>query len=714
MTFLEIETLRAELSSIIPRLSGIPRLLLLQSYYSKLLESNLDNLINSFSTEFIDEYLNSLDSFTPFYSVPEKSEILIDQLERLTQIEILSPYKERIDLKKKSIEEKLGVFKLLLDGKTENKIEKGKLFFPLIGKIFTSNETICYSSVENVKIKISYAKEKDTFLFVPSYQKNEQLEEQARISFQLALNYLNGHTHKFHKHHEVLIYFENYFAEYDGKSLGIALTIGFIEQFSSIYNLPYVTHIKNKVASTGGMDSIGIIKQVGKESIIAKVEAVFYSDLETFVIPKADEIDAQQKLRELKEKYPNRILKLIGVESLDDLLSRRNLVEIKKQSPIVRTGKGIKRNWLASLLILLLTLIMIFIYIRDFDDNPAKIEVTNDGFSLCNKNDKVLWSINNPLALQNYMVTRSLNSHEMKIRIIDTDNDGKNEVMYCFDSNSKWSDKEHSIGLAILDDIGRIKSRISFKRYISSKRENIEPPFGLQLYDTLTYKKKRSILVAANNANSYASALFILSLSENKIISDTLWNSGHFIDARVTDLNRDGRKEVSVLAINNGEKKAEFFNFDLDELKGQVPTIEEYNLLGFDKANMNFCYLIPNTDYGIYLNEGSSGLRYRGLLIEDEFQLIRFITLAGGLIHGKHLIYSYFNQPKDFTIAIGNDFKYTRDSLVSVGKLREPFSDTKEYRELLRKQILAWDGEKFIPLDEWRNKRATKEYLPLL
>ena len=92
-------------------------------------------------------------------------------------------------------------------------------------------------------------------------------------------------------------------------------------------------------------------------------------------------------------------------------------------------------------------------------------------------------------------------------------------------------------------------------------------------------------------------------------------------------------------------------------------------------------------------------------MFDYESKTIRFNVFEAGLNKG-NVIYNWDYSKNEFYLAIGNDLQLQRDSLVRVGKLSYPLTDTKEYRELLRRQILAWDGEKFIPIDELKNKRA--------
>lgn len=697
MNFQEIEKLRTELASFLPRIKGLPKVLVLFSFYEKILLTKDANLINAFALEFIEYYLSELESYSPFYSEPEKTQDLIDQLQLLKTHLVLVGYSQRINDIIGSLSNKLNNFYSILNGATDFTISKGELLYPLIGKLITSTDNISYSTIEKFKIRITPSKEKDSFIFIPSNQ--EELEEQAKICFQLALDYLKAFKTKFHKYHDVLIYFENLHAEYDGKSLGLVLTIGFIERLSYVYNLPYITYVKSNVASTGELDNDGNLISIGENNIVCKIESVFYSKIDTIVIPKTDEIPAIAKLKELNEKFPRRVLNIIPVENLTDILNRRNLVEIKKQSPIVRTAKGIKKNWIVSFL--LLFLILTFVYLHEYDDNPYTYESTANEIIIKNRDDRALWNITFP----NYDIhLQGIKSLDSSVRIIDINNDMKNEVLFTFVHPSKYSDDSISDGLVLLNYKGEIIWQRSFRKTLTSKRENLTPPFGTFIFDTLKINNELCILCGSNNANSYASAVYILDLKSNKVVSDTLWNPGHINDVRVVDLNNDEKKELLVLAANNGLQENSLYHLNIDELKGQVPTTDDYKLINVKDAHLLHYFVFPNTDYSKYMNQRYASVKRRSLEFDLESKMIRFLSSEAGLEKQCNVIYNWYYKKNDFDIAIGSDLRLMRDTLVAHGKLPLPYTDTKEYREILRKQIQAWDGVKFIPIDEYNKK----------
>ena len=702
----KIETQRAELLNSLPRLSGKTKLFKISSFYSILLSSEDKNIIDAYSLDFIQEFLSELKLFVPFYQAPEKSYSLVIQLNELKTIPTLLQFENGIDEIIETIEARLKELNNILNGEY-SKIPIRTLSFPLLETLQDDSHQDSFGTLESVCIKISKAKGENRFVFVPSDKKiEERLLNQTKISFQLALNYFQRHQRKFHRYHEVLIYFENLSALYEGNSLGVALTIGFIEQLSILYNLPYITNIKNNIATTGGVEEKGNIQTVSNEIIKKKIDIVFYSDVQSFIVPKEDEEFARQRKKQLKELYPKRQLTLSAIENINELLNRRDLVDIKKQSTVVRTIKSIKRNRAASILFFLLIIFLSLSYIFNYDDNPFTYELTQNQIVIKNKYESRLWGLDFLGGGEFMKKMKWAPTLEAWFRILDVNGDGKNEVLFCYTSGSKYSNATYSNGLVLLDYKGKILWRRSFKKDLFSKREHLTSPYYINIFDTLRINNEPCIFCSSNNVNSYASAAYILDLRNNKVISDTLWSPGFINDIKVIKAISDDNKEILVLSNNNSFQKNCLLRLRLNEFKGQLPVTDDYKFHNVKMTNVLSCFLFPNSDYNSYLKQRMTGSSYRGLIISKETKTIRFSSHQDSYEMLGAIFYNWHYDTNEFEISIGNDFRVMRDSLVAHGILPPPYTDTKEYRELLRSQIQAWDGKKFISIDEYKKKSA--------
>ncbi len=706
VNFKEVENQKKLISEVLTNIYGKTRLFEICSFYSSLLETNDDNLINAYAVDFIYELLFELKSFTPFYQSPDKTETLLSLLNDLKRINTLKPFLDELNANIHSIETRLLQLKNILDGAAPVS-QKQMLSFPLLESVVNASQKDFFGILESFSVRISKTKNRNKFIFIPSDRKiEERLLKQAENSLQIAVNYFNSHKKRLSKFHEVLIYFENLSASYEGNSLGAALTIAFIERLSIIYNLPYVIRIKGNIAITGGVDEHGNVISVSSEICRKKVELVFFSDVDTFVVPKADEESARNQIAELNKAYPNRKLNLVAIEGIKDLLNRRNLIDIKKQPVVVRSAKGIKKNWIVSTMTFILLVILSFLWINNYDDNPSTYELEQNQIVIKNKYNRSLWEIDYPGGGENIKMLKWPPTLELTFRMLDINMDGKNEMLFRYAANSKYSSSTVSEGLALFNYKGEVIWHRGFSKDLFSKREHLASPYSVSIYDTLTINKNICILCSSNNVNSYAAAVYVLDLVKNKIISDTLWSPGHITDIRVVDLNNDGVKELVILSCNNSYQRNCLSHLLLTELKGQLPATDNYKFFDIEPAKLLDCFLIPNSDLTL-----RSGLRMNGILFRSAFQsnenkLISFHVIEAG---GDNTVISFYNWYYDkinFDISIGNEFRVMRDTLVAHGKLPLPYTDTKEYREKLRRQILAWDGEKFIPLDEYRTKRA--------
>jgi hypothetical protein len=686
----QIEQKRIEILSSLPDIYGRTKLWLLYDFYSQLLKTSDTSIINSYGPEFIQEFLFELKQFNAFYNPPEKTKALLILLTEIGKLSIAVNHKNQIDEITASIERGLTQLNDIMDGKSFS-ASLNKITFPLIEKIDNKIYEYNYGILESVKIKIGRSKEKDSFVIIPSPQKpDEQLEKQTRISFQLALDYLKNFKRKFHSHHEVIIIFENRAACYEGNSLAIALTIGFIEELTLHYNLPHLVYIKDNITSTGGLTQDGKIIPVSGNNIEQKVETVFFSPVQQFIIPKKDESAAEARLNLLKEKYPKRFLKLIAVETLNDLLDRRSIIEIKKQPVIIRVAKTIKKNWLTTILLMLLIMILLFIYIRDLDDNPYSLAYSGNYLLVKNKIGKLLWTI--PTSSDSTANKRMENSYH---RIIDIDNDGDNEVLICNESKEIAGDK---FGRVIC--YNKFKNVIwtnSFEEPISTKDKDYPGTFSTSIIDTATRTGIKEIYLSTSHTSSeYPSSVFRINVGTGKKIPGVLWHPGRVGVGFIKKFS-DGKKHKLVSAfINNGLNRIGFFVIDLDSLEGQSPTDDRHKFLNKPMAKFSEYIITPNSDYSLYLKLGHSSLMNNSIQDSPARKRIVFSSLEGKAESMASIAYEFTYDFKKVDVIISSSFEFQRDPLVQASILNKPFSNTIEFCELMKSQIEVWDGKGFV------------------
>ena len=328
-------------------------------YFAKILSYEKPNFNKVFLREFIDDYISSIAKYEVWGTEPEKSREILSQLRRLAELSIdgdkLSVLENEIERIGRQLEKLNSILRSRDKDKAcppdstgardEDKDEDNKAFFPLIDKEAAKG---FYGILESVTALITKSAEEDKFIIVPSEKEIEKkILKQCMNSWTAALNLSREYIKRPYKYHKVIISFDKKEGFYEGSSLGIALTISLLEQLLKFYNPTYIINIKEQTAFTGGITEEGKVLPCGREITKQKVKAVFFSEMNSFVVAKDDEIPAREQLLELHKEYPLRNLKLIPVEDINDVLNRRDVVDIRKQKLAVRTVKFVRKNWVS-------------------------------------------------------------------------------------------------------------------------------------------------------------------------------------------------------------------------------------------------------------------------------------------------------------------------------------------------------------------------------
>lgn len=687
----DIEKKRQNLLTNLPNLHGKTKLFLLFDFFDSLIKTSRDLLTESYALEFIEEYLNTLKTYSPYCVSVEKSETLIEQINTIALIPSLNRFKDQLYFEKNRIEIPLDILRNVLNGEN-NRIASNKLYIPLLEENNLDTNAL-YGFLESVKIIINKSKDVDRLYVFPSIGSiNKKIENQIKDSMIYSLQHWNDYENKFSKYHEVFIYFENYSANYIGNSLGIALTIGFIEQFSRLYNLPYLVNIKSNVASTGSISAQGKILPVGNDKISKKIEAVFYSPIESFILHLDDELAAKKKLAKLKNLYPNRNLKIIAVSELQDILDRRNLVNIEKQNTAVRIIKSSIKNWQVSLLLVVLYLIVSLILLRDLDTNPQILESSGNTLYVKNASGKLLWT-------KSISYDAKLDYHDNYLKsiqqLVDIDNDGNNEVIISSETYKSLKNQNDYGRIVCLSSSGQELWKYNFCDSISSFGEILEPSYSTHLVDVVEESGKKILLAFASNRPSFSSAMFKLDIKTGERIGNVLWHAGFIRDAVVSDFDKDGKLEVAFVAINNAFEKAALGVIDLYNVSGQCPSTKHYTFVNIPNAELKAYILFPKTDFIKYFKYRTPGIDF-GVMINDISNSRIIFSIDEGINPRASLSYNVKYDWKNISIIVGNTFRVVRDTLVAHNILNPPFTDTKEYVNLLKDQILYWENNSFV------------------
>ena len=418
---LEIEEKRSEIQRVLSMpFSFYKKLSLLSDFFSLLLSANNKNILQAYSTGLIAPFSNYLASCDVACVPPEIHNRIIATTEAIIASQAFPDAADALQQSLTSFNEKVKELTAVLNGEDGFVLERNNYLFPLLDT--TSSNGDLFGLLDSITVKILKGKQQ-TFHLIPSEKEIEtRIKTQIESSWNVAVAYARKYIMHISPTHEVIVSFDKRVGFYIGDSLGVALTLAYINELFLFYNAPLTISAKERSCFTGSLLQNGEIPSIGEENITKKVELVFYSGVKTFVLPKEDELAAEEKRRELKKEYPNRNLKLIAVTDIEDLLSRRNVVDIKKLSLVKRTGKTVVRNKIITALAITVISMLSFFYFYEYDDNPTILD--HDGYTLYvkNKAGKVLWTRKQNF-FKPYMQVEGYKKNYF--RIVDVDNDEK-------------------------------------------------------------------------------------------------------------------------------------------------------------------------------------------------------------------------------------------------------------------------------------------------
>jgi hypothetical protein len=172
------------------------------------------------------------------------------------------------------------------------------------------------------------------------------------------------------------------------------------------------------------------------------------------------------------------------------------------------------------------------------------------------------------------------------------------------------------------------------------------------------------------------------------------------VDAIIKDVNNDDTKDILAVGLDNGFEEQVVFAFQIDTLTKVRPSTKDYTIKNFPLAELISYIRIPKTDFAKTKNYRMSGVD-RGALVDETFEnLYRFIILVTERQEDGSIWIKLDYNLKDFDFVIGDQFRVNRDTLVAQGKLKPPYTDTEEYKKIIKNNILYWENGNWVKREE--------------
>jgi len=666
-------------------------LFLLYNYFDEILCLNDDSIIESFLLEFSQNYVNLLSQFISIGISPNSSKHILDQAKQILELNNFAEYKSELDRSILGIENGIKNINNSLAGETTFSENSSELSFPVLEGGDNNSTSFGLLETFTIKIEVNKSLKQNNFIIVPSSEQVEKrLIEQIKISWELAIRYLQKHFNNPYKYHNVIINFNKKYVQYEGYSLGMAITLGFLQELFRFYNTPLTLSVKGNVTFSGGMDLNGSIKPLSKEIIEKKIETVFFSDINHFALPEEDLINAQNKLNDLKTNYPNRKLKLIGVSDFEDLLNYRHILDIKKTKTTIRINKFIKKNKLTLTLFTILIGISLYYSFFTFDHNPHEFQVIENTVNILNKHGNILWSTEQTFDI-NIKKTQHWDSYH---KIFDVNKDGTNEI-FITSELSKNIDSSKYGRIACFDNYGKLIWEYNLRDRIANSREEYLNQYRIFIIDIIEEDGKPIIVAYAKHYLWSPSVIFKLDAITGKRLDGSVWSQGHYSKGTVCDFDNDGTLEVIIGGLNNALGGAFMLSIDVDKLNGQTPNKHKNLFIDKPIGKFNKFLLFEKTDLCKYYNNPQNSTT--AVSYSKSYKQIHVnVDEKDPNNPNVGLVYKFENNYKSVNVQIGDNYQFSRDKLVNNGFLNKPLSSTKEYRQSVVDEIKEWDGEKFI------------------
>lgn len=353
-----------------------------------------------------------------------------------------------------------------------------------------------------------------------------------------------------------------------------------------------------------------------------------------------------------------------------------------------------RKHWASAAAAVFMTVLLSWFLVIDMDDNPADAKVDGAFLHILNQNGKILHSIKFMTDTDEW---RSLD-RKHSILFVDIDEDGENEIITASSLSIALTNDADEKVIAWNKKLEKLWS-VGFYDTVSSIAETMSKNYYISILDTVLMNNKKLLLVFTGNHESYASSLFRVELKTGKRMKETLWTDGRIYGGEIIYHKKDRMEELLLFGVNNAYEKVFFASLKLDSLDGMMPSTKARFFFGKKLATLNSYLLFPKSDFTKYYND----VRVQGIL-EVNYNLKDYlieISISQIEEHKSNVGLSFqvgLNYLCTDAI-VNNQFRIKRDSLVAQGILSPPFTDTKEYRKLMRDSVLYWNGNTFV---HWR------------
>ncbi|MGA2624988.1 MAG: VCBS repeat-containing protein [Bacteroidota bacterium] len=318
------------------------------------------------------------------------------------------------------------------------------------------------------------------------------------------------------------------------------------------------------------------------------------------------------------------------------------------------------------------------------DKNPAYVKNQNDSLQVYNRNNELLWKRYLGFKLQE--PNREL--HGYVVQVVDVDRDGSNEVILIAGLGGIYSSPRDSI-FCFESDGGVRWSRKLGKQIKFGDREFTNDYYALSFQSgDFDNDGEIELLVYAHHTTWEPAVLTLLS-GKDGTTKGEFWHRGH-MESLLIHENNNGTKDIIVGAQNNSFDEAALMILDPRHIAGSAPSMPFDPCSDQVSGKEKYFLLFPRTDLELKI-----GSHPRNTTSSLGFSDSVFTAVVSEAVEWQRvgLYYDFNTQMHCVAVHPSDDYRAEYEKCVMAGKLKPM---VKDYFENIRKDILYWDGDKFV------------------
>lgn len=321
------------------------------------------------------------------------------------------------------------------------------------------------------------------------------------------------------------------------------------------------------------------------------------------------------------------------------------------------------------------------------NSNPSYTRASEGYLIVYNSDNVELWKKYIGRGFNPSILNHGYLSTHKYVEIIDVDNDKTNEIVAVFGFFNVPSSMNE---VYCFNSDGSERWVYQFERTITFGEETFSD-FGLINMIAGDFDKDgdKEIIVNARHQTYYPAVLLKIDARSGKLISE-YWHSGHITTIMANDFNNDGIEEIFFWGENNGLNLAPLGVLDPRNLSGHAPSTESYLPKDIPKGKELYYIVFPRPDLAKFSERKRN---YVNQVLFQKNGLIQ-VCVVEEISEKPYGVYFFLDSNMN-CVKVGDDVTTAlHQKLEKEGKLTKKLDE--QYYEDLRKQILYWDGEKFV------------------